>query len=106
MRLLIIAAILAALSFPAVANCLPHELLANTLAERYGESLVGDGLARDQSVIELFVNPQSRTWTVVARTPNGYGCILSAGEAFNVAPAALDLLPGSDSSLLRHGFAG
>lgn len=51
------------------------------LTETYGEQLVAQGLAESgEYIVEVFVNPETAKWTVIATMPNGTTCILEAGS--------------------------
>lgn len=64
------------------ANCAKHEQVVERLASKYGESRQSIGLAKNNSVMEVFASPESGTWTIVITLPGGMTCLVAAGEAF------------------------
>ena len=71
------------------AQCAIRVDIVNGLAERYGERLVMSGLNPDGSMIEMFANTMTGTWTALIRQPNGMACIVAAGEEFDSTVAEL-----------------
>ncbi len=64
--------------------CAPRELAARMLTEVHGEELLGQGLAESGAyLVELFVNPSTGAWTVIATMPNGMACMLEAGQSWS-----------------------
>jgi hypothetical protein len=50
------------------------------LTEIHGEQLVAQGLAESgEYVVEVFVNPETSKWTIIATLPSGMTCLLEAG---------------------------
>jgi hypothetical protein len=100
MRALILAAALAAFSYPpALAGspmCGPHAAVAQALAETYGEVpfFIGHHPTLPQ-VYELFLNPETRSWSVVVSDPTTT-CLISTGlDGVTVEQA---LVPPGDPS--------
>jgi hypothetical protein len=59
--------------------CGPRALVVAQLADQYGESRRGMGLAGDgNGVVEVYV-ADTRTWTVVVTLPDGRACLLASG---------------------------
>lgn len=83
-----------ALAAPPGMRCIPAEArLANL--EQYGEQPFAVGVENGgELLLNVWINPETRSWTVVMVTPRGHWCPLSAGEAFTV----LDLQPVGDDS--------
>lgn len=63
--------------------------IVDGLAERFGERQVMSGLNPDGSMVEMFANTVTGTWTALIRQPNGMACIVAAGEAFDSTVAEL-----------------
>lgn len=74
------AAIIAALATPLAAqqNCAPHEVVVERLYEKYGERLAFEGLG-SSTLMQLFVNPDKGTWSIVSLTPSKMGCLMTHG---------------------------
>lgn len=52
------------------------------LLNKWGEVPHSQGLVMDGRLLEIFVNPEKRSWTVIISDPSGRSCVASAGEAF------------------------
>ncbi|MEM8790340.1 MAG: hypothetical protein AAGE80_01885 [Pseudomonadota bacterium] len=62
--------------------CGHRSQIVKQLADRYGETALSRGVARGAGVVEIYVNPDSGSWTIVVTNPNGTSCLMAAGEAF------------------------
>ena len=60
-------------------SCAPTVDLHDQLLQKYGEERLFAGLS-GQSVIELWSNPETGTWTIIVSTPEGMSCLLASGE--------------------------
>ena len=99
MRPLILAA-LCGLSFATEGHaqgCASRDVIVRTLEEEFGEAAIWQGLTQSNgrsAVTELWVNPQSQTWTVTQSTPDGQTCMATSGTGYNemsfAAPASGD----------------
>ncbi len=78
-------AALVALPAPAAgqAQCWPRAAVVKSLERQYGERPVARGITGIGAVLELFVAPEGRTWTVVINFPNGLACPLATGTAWD-----------------------
>ena len=65
-----------------VGLCDDHAGLVAVLANRYGETPIAMGLTGGSYVMELFVNPETGTWTFVLTQANGTACGVASGENF------------------------
>lgn len=93
-RILASAALAASLASPAVAQmaCFDRPALAGGLAAA-GRIAAASGvtMASDGSLhlIEIYVNPDGREFSIIATTPDGTSCIILNGSEFGPAsPAA------------------
>jgi hypothetical protein len=79
--------LLACLASPAFAqsNCAPHNVIMETLADRYGESRVGIGLDSAGSVVEIWTG-HNGTWTITVTAPGGLTCLVAHGGEYTVIP--------------------
>jgi len=64
------------------ASCAEHKQVVERLANKYGETRQSYGLARNNSVLEVFASQESGTWTIILTLPDGTSCLVAAGEAF------------------------
>lgn len=99
MRRILTAAVLAAISLPASAEpspqwlrlgglCDTHDGMTAHLANKYGETPAAVGTTGARYIMELFVNIETGTWTVVLTQADGTACGVAAGENFEKqAPA-------------------
>ena len=82
-----VATILAFSAAPAPANdtlsCAPWPRAVKMLAGTYGEIAVGAGVTKSEEATILFLNPVTRTYTVISRSKDGeVACIIAAGKNF------------------------
>ncbi|WP_170365383.1 hypothetical protein [Ruegeria arenilitoris] len=70
-------------------NCAPRPDVLQRLAETYGETRRGIGMARQGTVMEVFASDETGTWTITVTLPNGLTCLIAAGEAYEVLAEAL-----------------
>jgi hypothetical protein len=72
--------------------CAPRaEVLAN-VASKYEEVLQGRGLAADgnkqlNSVMEMYANEETGTWTILQMTPGGMACLVAYGQYWSASVA-------------------
>jgi len=59
-------------------DCVPIQNIMDTIAEHYGEYLIGAGITAEGSVLRLFATPDGSTWTMIQTFPNG--CSMPAGS--------------------------
>ena len=84
---------LVGLTMAAAAVCGPHENLLETLDTTYGEQRVFQGLNTEGNLLQLFINEEKGSWTVLMVEPGGRACIMSdgqAGEQFDTIPEGED----------------
>lgn len=73
----------------AQANCAPHEIVVERLADGFGESRQSIGLAANNAVVEVFASLETGTWTITVTMPGGLTCLVASGQAFeHLAEAA------------------
>jgi hypothetical protein len=92
MKRIIAAALVACIAVPAMAqprNCGEREKIVAALAEKYQEPRQSIGIAANNSVMEVFANTESGTWTIAVTLPNGLTCIVADGQAFESLNEAL-----------------
>ncbi|TFL19207.1 hypothetical protein [Jannaschia formosa] len=63
-------------------NCGPREMVVERLADRFGETRRGIGLATQNRVVEIFASEATGTWTVTVTLPSGRTCLLASGQAW------------------------
>lgn len=99
LALLGFAGALSLLAGPAAAQqaCLLRDTTVTRLEERYGERVLGRGLANaGTAMFELFVS-ETGSWTVVVSDPKGRSCVVASGEDWQQLP-----LKQGDPVALQH----
>ncbi|MEM7444335.1 MAG: hypothetical protein AAF414_13505 [Pseudomonadota bacterium] len=72
------------------AMCPERRHVLTLMAERFEQSPIAMGLARNGDLLELLTNPMNGDWTILATSPDGRSCQLAAGTAWQeVSPAPL-----------------
>lgn len=80
--LVIAAAWIVMLTIPveAASGCAPRPIVLQQLADRYGESPRGIGLAGNGAVVEVFASVQTGTWSIAATLADGMTCLVASGQ--------------------------
>ena len=90
----------AALPPPAyAASCAKRETVVERLQEKFSEQLAAGGLQATRPVetmVEVWVSPETGTFTVLLTNPNGTTCIMAAGTDFFSQP--VKAIPDSTKS--------
>ena len=86
-----VAALFVAHSAQAQTNCAERTRVVDRLANQYGESRQSVGVAANNSVVEVYANDGTGSWSIVVTMPDGRACLVASGMAFEtlaeVAPA-------------------
>lgn len=80
--LLSIAAISPALANDGGQQCDTREAMLETLADKYAEVPVAVGEHSNGNRIELVSKSDGVTWSLIVTSPEGWSCLLAAGEAW------------------------
>ncbi len=98
MKHLVIAAILAALPFPAVAQavCGDRAEIIARLESAYQEKASAIGLAGNGGVVELYTSDKG-SWTLLLTQTNGVSCLIAAGDSWETVPPKPDKSQWQDS---------
>lgn len=67
-------------------NCVKRKDLLKQLEARFSEVPVAMGVSENGGVVEVFAAKDGATWTVTITMPNGFSCMLAAGEAWQDVP--------------------
>ncbi len=70
-------------------NCAPREDVVRRLAETYGETRQGIGIARQGTVMEVYASDQTGSWTVTMTRPDGMICLVVSGQAYEAMAETL-----------------
>jgi hypothetical protein len=63
-------------------QCGARNAVVAGLAERYGETRRGRGIAGNNAVMEIFASDKTGSWTITVTLPNGTMCLVGSGLAF------------------------
>jgi hypothetical protein len=74
-------AILAALLLAQQQPCGPTGMVEKRIHDQYGESIVGAGVTPG-GLMFFTNNPDSGTWTIMLRRPDGMTCVLMGGTGY------------------------
>jgi len=87
MKLSILTATLLASCSPAYAQerCISTQDGYKILEEQYGEQRLFVGQF-DGSLLEVFGNPETKSWSLVLTHPDGISCQLANGQGFETIP--------------------
>lgn len=76
----------------ASAECFPTEQVYEVIGGQFDEYRTGAGMTSDMAAwLELWVNPETGTFTMMATLPNGQSCLLATGEGWQLFHAPGDL---------------
>jgi len=62
-------------------TCLPHDGVDSKLHDEFGEKVLGRGISKDGTLLEVFLAPAG-TFTVIKTTPDGLSCVVDFGEGW------------------------
>ncbi len=69
--------------------CYDYREIVRQLGATYQEAPASLGLQSNGNVLQVFTSARSGSWTIVSVLPNGFACVLAAGESWeDVEPAA------------------
>jgi hypothetical protein len=60
--------------------------MAYKLANEYLEAPLAEMIDAQGNALELWVNPDTGTWTILSTTPGGPTCMVKGGEDFVIRP--------------------
>ncbi|MDA7966097.1 hypothetical protein [Ruegeria sp.] len=70
-------------------NCAPRDDVVKQLAETYGETRRGIGIARQGAVMEIYASDQTGSWTITVTMPDGMTCLVASGQSYEAMAEAL-----------------
>ncbi len=76
-------------------SCGPESVVVEALRRDYGEGQIASFLDRRGSLMRLLVNPDTRSWTLLALGPAGQACLIGFGDTFE--PETPPVRQGRDS---------
>lgn len=69
----------------AMPQCSTREVMIGSLLREYGEVVIGRGILSNGSIIELFVNRSTGTWSMLTSSPKGPTCVVATGSYWSTA---------------------
>lgn len=70
-------------------QCDARDRVLAFLSDRYGETRQSVGLAGEAAVMELFVAPDTGTWTITMTLPDGQMCLVASGVGYETVTEEL-----------------
>src|SRR5262245_35745115 len=67
---------------PGPRTCLPHDTADAKLRQEFGEKVLGRGISKDGTLLEIFMAKNDGTFTVIKTTPDGTSCVVDFGEGW------------------------
>ena len=64
--------------------CGPTKVVESSIAKRYGENPIAAGVAQGGGYLFIITNPETQSYTVILRRPDGTSCMLGSGSGFTV----------------------
>lgn len=61
--------------------CAAHETIVARLAEHFGETQRKVGTTNSHLTVEIFVSPDTGSWTIIETAKGGLTCLVAAGQA-------------------------
>ena len=63
-------------------QCNLRDTVLATLADTYGETRRGMGIAANNGVMEMFASDTSGSWTITVTMPDGMTCLIASCQSF------------------------
>lgn len=63
--------------------CGTRTAIGESLEKEHDESPVARGLGVGNTMVEIFTNPKTKTWTFLITSPDGNSCMLGHGKAWH-----------------------
>lgn len=71
-------------------QCGPRDNMVSYLEDTYNEVRQAEALSSNSLIMELYVNDDSGTWTVVYTLPDGNSCYVAHGTNFSFVEESLE----------------
>ncbi len=65
--------------------CAAHDKIVQSLESAWGETQAGLGINSAGALVEVFVNADHTTWTIIVTRPNGWSCVVTSGRDWRTA---------------------
>ena len=90
MKYLLAALLTVTLSTPSSAYqlCKEGEFIKEQLAKKYQELSTAFAITSDGGLLEVMINPNKSTWTIIVTYQTGTSCLLAYGEAWRTYETA------------------
>lgn len=81
---IITCAVLTASQVSATPACGDYQLVKQRLGDQYSEKSKMMGLGANNMVFEVYASDKTGSWTIIAVRPDGFTCLMAAGQAFEM----------------------
>jgi hypothetical protein len=81
-RIALLLAMMMAAPAAQAAQCAPRDQVVKLLADRYGETRQGMGMAANNTVMEIYASAATGTWTITVSDAGGQTCLVASGEGY------------------------
>lgn len=86
-----LAAMLCLMAGPAFPLCAFYQDITSRLSSGYGEVRAFRGLSNSGAMTEIWINPETGSWTALEVQPDFATCVVASGQAAFVVPRAPNL---------------
>ena len=62
--------------------CITRTEMLKLLGDKYTERPSAFGIAKNGGLVEVLTTENGSTWTIIITMPNGFSCMVAAGEAW------------------------
>ena len=70
-------------------GCAPYDEVIANAEKRFGETSIGIALAQDGRLLEILINPDTGSVSVIKSDPNGPTCVVDAAEFWQPAKSSV-----------------
>ena len=63
-------------------QCDDRDKVLSHLAKKYSEAPIAAGVTTSGGLVEVLTDEEGGTWTIIVTTPQGWSCLLAAGEGW------------------------
>lgn len=68
----------------AQAACAPRDKAIETLADDFGEVRQSIGLSGNNTIVEVYANLETGSWTILSTNASGLACMVASGAYFSI----------------------
>jgi hypothetical protein len=64
--------------------CGPRKVIIDYLKSNHNETIIVQGLSSKGWMLEIFVNDETGSWTIISTNPNSLSCLVDEGQSFTL----------------------